>query len=199
VQVSTDEVYGSLRDINLSWTEDSPFNPRSPYSASKAAAEMLCWGYAETFGLDVVITRGSNTYGPRQYPEKLIPVAVGAAMQDKCVPVYAQGLNVRDWLWVGDHCRGILLAGMKGLCGQVYNIAGGHEVRNIDLVKRILSIMGKPESLIEFVKDRPAHDFRYSMRTDRAQRELGWKPLASFDERLEETVRWYEKGRQGRS
>lgn len=192
VQVSTDEVYGSLVEGEPPWTERSPLNPHSPYSASKSAAEMLCGGYAATYGLDVIITRGSNTFGPRQFPEKLIPVVVKAAMQDKPIPVYGGGKNVRDWLWVGDHCRGILTAGIRGSPGGIYNLAGMDEVRNIDLVKTILRIMGKPESLIQFVKDRPAHDFRYAMSISKAVHSLNWQPELRLEERLRETIWWYE-------
>jgi dTDP-glucose 4,6-dehydratase len=193
VQVSTDEVYGSLDLDQRSSREEDRLLPNSPYSASKAGAELLARSYWRTHGLPVVVTRGSNTYGPMQYPEKLIPVIVRQAMADEPIPVYAKGENVRDWLHVHDHCVGILLAARFGTDGAIYNIGGGNEMTNISLVRKILSIMGKPESLISYVGDRPGHDLRYSIDCARAREELQWIPRVDFEEGLRETVSWYQE------
>ncbi len=190
VMVSTDEVYGSLGPTGF-FTETSPVAPSSPYSASKAAADMIALAYEHTFGLDVVVTRCSNNYGPFQFPEKLIPLMVVNALHDKALPVYGAGTNVRDWLHVDDHCAGIVLALEKGKKGEVYNFGGGAERQNIQLVKTILSLLKKPESLIKFVTDRPGHDLRYAIDASKSKRELGWAPAYVFEDALAQTVQWY--------
>jgi dTDP-glucose 4,6-dehydratase len=190
LMVSTDEVYGSLGPEGA-FTETSPLKPSSPYSASKASADLLALAYQHTFGLEVVVTRCSNNYGPYQFPEKLIPLMVVNALKGKPLPVYGDGGNVRDWLHVEDHCQALLLALEQGKSGQVYNIGGGAERRNIDLVKQILRLLDRPESLIQFVQDRPGHDRRYAIDPSRIRRELGWTPAHSFEQGLAETVRWY--------
>jgi dTDP-glucose 4,6-dehydratase len=195
LMVSTDEVYGSLGPTGA-FTETSPLQPSSPYSASKASADLLALAWHRTFGLDVVVTRCSNNYGRYQFPEKLIPLMVVNALHDKSLPVYGDGANVRDWLHVEDHCQALLIALEKGQAGETYNIGGGAERRNIDLVKGILGLLKKPESLIQFVKDRPGHDRRYAIDPSRIQRELGWRPAHTFERGLEETVRWYVDNRR---
>jgi dTDP-glucose 4,6-dehydratase len=190
VMVSTDEVYGSLGPTGA-FTEMSPLQPSSPYSASKAAADLLALAFAHTFGLDVVVTRCSNNYGPYQFPEKLIPLMVVNALHDEPLPVYGDGGNVRDWLHVEDHCRALLAILERGRTGQVYNVGGGTEHRNLDLVKMLLAALGKPESLIRFVKDRPGHDRRYAIDPTKLRTELGWTPQRTFQQGLETTVRWY--------
>ncbi len=190
VQVSTDEVYGSLGPEGA-FTEETPLHPNSPYAASKAGADLLAKAYQHTFGLPVLITRCSNNYGPYQFPEKLIPLMIANALQDKPLPVYGDGLNVRDWLHVRDHCSAIEAVLLNGKVGEVYNIGGNSEQRNIDLVKMLLRQLGKPESLITFVKDRPGHDRRYAIDSSRIRRELGWKPSYTFERGLAETVQWY--------
>ena len=194
VMVSTDEVYGSLGPTGA-FTETSPLQPSSPYSASKAAADLLALAFHHTFGLDVVVTRCSNNYGPYQFPEKLIPLMVVNALHDEPLPVYGDGGNVRDWLHVEDHCQALLLALEKGRSGEVYNIGGGTQLPNLDLVRRILQLLGKPESLIRFVEDRPGHDRRYAIDASKAARELGWTPAHSLEKGLEETVLWYRQNR----
>ena len=190
VQVSTDEVYGSLGDTGY-FTEETPLAPNSPYSASKAAADLLVRAAVHTFGFPGIITRCSNNYGPYQFPEKIIPLFIANAMQDQSLPVYGQGTNVRDWIHVHDHCRGIEAALRKGKVGEVYNFGGECELKNLDLTKRLLAALGKPESLIRYVTDRPGHDQRYAIDCSKARRELGWKPEATFDEGLRETIDWY--------
>jgi dTDP-glucose 4,6-dehydratase len=190
VMVSTDEVYGSLGPTGA-FSETSPIQPSSPYSASKAAADLLALAFHHTFGLDVVVTRCSNNYGPYQFPEKLIPLMVVNALHDEPLPVYGDGGNVRDWLHVEDHCRALVSVLERGRAGEVYNIGGGAEQRNIDLVKMLLSTLQKPESLIRFVKDRPGHDRRYAIDPTRIRSELGWSPRRTFQQGLEATVRWY--------
>jgi dTDP-glucose 4,6-dehydratase len=190
LMVSTDEVYGSLGETGA-FTETSPLQPSSPYSASKASADLLALAWHHTFGLDVVVTRCSNNYGRYQFPEKLIPLMIVNALHDKPLPVYGDGGNVRDWLHVEDHCQALVIALEKGEAGKVYNIGGGAERKNIDLVKGILRLLRKPESLIKFVKDRPGHDRRYAIDPSRIRNELGWKPAHTFEQGLEETVRWY--------
>jgi dTDP-glucose 4,6-dehydratase len=190
VMVSTDEVYGSLGPTGA-FTETSPLQPSSPYSASKAAADLLALAFAHTFGLDVVVTRCSNNYGPYQFPEKLIPLMVVNALHDEPLPVYGDGGNVRDWLHVEDHCRALLAVLDRGRAGEVYNIGGGAEQRNLDLVKMLLHTLKKPESLIRFVKDRPGHDRRYAIDPTKLRTELGWTPRRTFQQGLEATVRWY--------
>ncbi|MFB1481495.1 dTDP-glucose 4,6-dehydratase [Corallococcus sp. RDP092CA] len=190
VQCSTDEVYGSLGPSGA-FTEESPLQPSSPYSASKTGADLLALAYHHTFGMDVVVTRCSNNYGRYQFPEKLIPRMVVNALRDRPLPVYGDGQHVRDWLHVEDHCQGLLLALERGRAGQVYNLGGGAERKNLDLVKGILAALGKPESLIEFVTDRPGHDRRYAIDPAKSRRELGWAPGHSFEQGLTDTVRWY--------
>jgi dTDP-glucose 4,6-dehydratase len=191
--VSTDEVYGDLplNRPDLLFDEDSPLRPSSPYSASKAAADLFCLAYHRTYGLPVTISRCSNNYGPYQFPEKLIPRMITLALQNLPLPIYGNGNNVRDWLYVDDHCRAIDLILEKGKAGEVYNIGGNNERRNIDVAKLILKELGRPESLITFVRDRPGHDLRYAIDASKAKRELGWMPEHSFDEGIRETVRWY--------
>ncbi|MBD3162122.1 MAG: NAD-dependent epimerase/dehydratase family protein, partial [Candidatus Latescibacteria bacterium] len=190
LQVSTDEVYGSLGDEGA-FAETSPLAPRSPYAASKASADLLARAAHETHDQDVVVTRCSNNYGPFQFPEKLIPVMILAAVKDRPLPVYGEGRNVRDWIHVEDHCRALLAAAEEGTPGAVYNVGARNERRNLDLVKEILAILGKPESLITFVADRPGHDFRYAIDATKIETELGWRPRHDFCEGLRETVRWY--------
>jgi len=190
MQISTDEVYGSLGPQGK-FTETTPLAPNSPYSASKASADLMVRSFNKTYGLDTVITRCSNNYGPYQFPEKLIPLMITNALEDKDLPVYGDGMNVRDWIYVLDHCRAIWTVLDKGASGEIYNIGGGSEIENINLVKMILQILDKPESHIKFVKDRPGHDRRYAIDCAKIERQLGWKPLTSFEEGLEKTVRWY--------
>jgi len=195
VQISTDEVYGSLQPGDPPFTEESPLQPNSPYSASKAAADLLCRAYFVTYGVPVVITRSCNNYGPYQFPEKLIPLMITNALEDKPLPVYGDGENVREWLFVEDNCRAIALVVEKGRPGEAYNIGSGEERKNIEVVKEILRILGKPDSLITFVKDRPGHDRRYALDSGKMFKESGWRPKVSFEEGLEETVRWYLENR----
>jgi dTDP-glucose 4,6-dehydratase len=194
VQVSTDEVYGHLPlKSDLVFTTKSPVQPRNPYSASKAAADHFVMSYVETYGIDAVITRCSNNYGPYQYPEKFIPRMILQAYEDKPLPVYGDGTNVRDWIRVEDHCRGVDLALHHGRSGKVYNFGGDNEVENLTVAQSILDLMGKPQSLVEFVTDRPGHDLRYAIDVSEANLTLGWAPTeyTTFDEGLEQTVRWY--------
>ncbi|ORX22212.1 dTDP-glucose 4,6-dehydratase [Thermoanaerobacterium sp. PSU-2] len=190
LQVSTDEVYGSLGETGY-FTEQTSLSPNSPYSASKASADLLVRAYHHTFGIPVNITRCSNNYGPYQFPEKLIPLMIINALHGKELPVYGDGLNVRDWLYVEDHCRAIDLVLHKGKIGEVYNIGGNNEKANIEIVKLILKELNKPESLIKYVKDRPGHDRRYAIDSSKIQNELGWKPTYNFDEGMKRTIRWY--------
>jgi dTDP-glucose 4,6-dehydratase len=190
LMVSTDEVYGSLGPTGH-FTETSPLQPSSPYSASKTSSDLLALAWHHTFGMDVVVTRCSNNYGRYQFPEKLIPLMVVNALHDKPLPVYGDGANVRDWLHVEDHCSALLVALEKGRAGQVYNIGGNSERKNIEIVKAILGLLGKPESLIKFVKDRPGHDRRYAIDATKMRTELGWTPAHTFEQGLQETVRWY--------
>jgi dTDP-glucose 4,6-dehydratase len=190
VQISTDEVYGSLETEGY-FTEESPLDPGSPYSASKTAADLLAMAYFKTYNLPVIITRCSNNYGPYQFPEKLIPLMITNAIEDKPLPVYGDGLNVRDWLHVRDHCVALDLVMRQGKPGQVYNIGGNNERKNIDIVRRILKELGKPESLITLVKDRPGHDLRYAIDATKLKKELNWLPTYTFEKGLQETVNWY--------
>lgn len=192
VQVSTDEVYGSL-PAQGRFTEETPLHPNNPYAATKAAADLMAGAYAHTFGLPVVVTRSSNNYGPRQHPEKLIPLCIANAMEDRELPVYGDGLQVRDWLYVEDHCRGILAALERGRPGEVYNFGGGDERTNLEVVRAILRRVGKPDSLIRLVQDRPGHDRRYAIDFSKARRELGWSPQVPFEEGLARTVAWYRE------
>jgi dTDP-glucose 4,6-dehydratase len=189
VQISTDEVYGTLDEG--SWHEDFPLLPNSPYSASKASADLLVRSYHETFDLDVRITRCSNNYGPHQFPEKLIPLFVTNLIDNKRVPLYGKGLNVRDWLHVDDHCRGIHAVLMNGKSGQIYNIGGGKELTNKELTYIILEKMGRDDSSIEFVQDRLGHDLRYSVSIEKISSELGYRPMVQFEDGISETIEWY--------
>lgn len=190
VHVSTDEVYGTLGETGL-FTEMTPLAPNSPYSASKAGSDLLVRAYHETFGLSVNITRCSNNYGPYQFPEKLIPLIIANALADKSLPVYGDGLNIRDWLYVEDHCSAIDLVLHQGVNGEVYNIGGNNERTNIQIVKTILHELGKPESLIQYVQDRPGHDRRYGIDATKIRTELGWQPKHNFETGIKETIRWY--------
>jgi dTDP-glucose 4,6-dehydratase len=194
LHVSTDEVYGSLGPTGL-FTEETPLAPSSPYSASKAGSDLLALAYAHTFGVPVVVTRCSNNYGPYQFPEKLIPLMIANALRDQPLPVYGDGRNVRDWIHVDDHCRGLLAALERGRAGQVYNLGASSERQNLDIVKEVLGLLGKPESLIRFVKDRPGHDRRYAIDSSKARRELGWSPRVRFEDALAATVAWYRENR----
>jgi dTDP-glucose 4,6-dehydratase len=194
VQVSTDEVYGDLGPTGA-FTEESPIQPNSPYSASKAAADLLVRAYWRTFGLPVLITRSSNNYGPYQFPEKLIPLMITNALEDKPLPVYGDGKNVRDWLYVADNCRAIRLVLEKGTPGEVYNIGGGEERQNIEIVQAILRILQKPDSLITYVTDRPGHDRRYALEIEKMRAALGWNPEHRLEGGLEKTVHWYLENR----
>jgi dTDP-glucose 4,6-dehydratase len=194
VQVSTDEVMGSLPDDSDDlFTEESPLRPNSPYAASKAGAEFVLRAARETFGVDTVITRCGNNYGPRQFPEKLIPLMISNAINDQPLPIYGDGKNVRDWIYVEDHCRAIWLAYEKGLSGEAYNIGARNKRENIDVVKSLLAELGKPESLIKFVTDRLGHDRRYAIDPKKAETELGWKPLMTWEEGLAKTISWYRE------
>ncbi len=190
VHVSTDEVYGALGETG-SFTEETPLAPNSPYSASKAGSDMMARAYVHTHGLDVVTTRCSNNYGPYHFPEKLIPLMITNATEGKPLPVYGDGRQVRDWIYVEDHCAGVWAAATKGKKGEVYNFGGHSEVRNIEVVKSILKLMGKPDTLIKYVDDRKGHDFRYSIDCSKAERELGWRPSVRFEEGLKRTIQWY--------
>lgn len=194
VQISTDEVYGTLGETGY-FHEETPLAPNSPYSASKAGADLLVRAYHETYGLSINITRCSNNYGPYQFPEKLIPLMITNALQDRELPVYGDGGNVRDWLHVEDHCTAIDLVIHKGKPGEVYNVGGNNERTNIDIVKKILAFLNKPESLIRFVPDRPGHDRRYAIDAAKIRSQLGWTPKYSFAIGIEETVKWYLSNR----
>jgi len=190
IQISTDEVYGSLGKTGK-FTEQSPLDPSSPYSASKAGADLLALACHKTYGQEVTVTRCSNNYGPYQFPEKLIPLMIIKALRDEPLPVYGDGMNVRDWIHVEDHCAAIVDALFEGKPGTIYNFGGDHEMVNLDLVRLILKKLGKPESLISLVTDRLGHDRRYAIDSSFAQRELNWKPRHSFEEALDETIQWY--------
>ena len=192
VHVSTDEVYGSLAPP-LEATEEFPLNPSSPYSASKAGSDLLARSYFVTFRVPVLITRASNNYGPYQFPEKLIPLMIANALQDRSLPVYGDGMQVRDWLYVDDHCRGILSALRSGREGEIYNIGGNRSLPNLEVVRQILMLTGKSEKLIEYVKDRPGHDRRYALSSDKLIRQTGWKPLMDFETGLAATIDWYRQ------
>ena len=197
-QVSTDEVYGDLPldRPDLLFTEETPIHTSSPYSASKAAADLLVLAYHRTYGLDVTISRCSNNYGPYHFPEKLIPLIISRALADESLPVYGDGANVRDWLYVTDHCTAIDLIVRNGRSGEVYNIGGHNEKTNLEVVKTILKALSKPESLIHFVKDRPGHDLRYAMDPTKIETELGWKPEYTFDTGIQKTIEWYLENRE---
>ena len=189
IQISTDEVYGSISQG--AWTEDYPLRPNSPYSASKASADLLCRSYVVTHGLDVRITRCSNNYGPYQYPEKIIPLFITNILQNKKLPIYGNGKNIRDWLHVEDHCRGILLTLKNGKRGEIYNIGGGKELTNIQLASVILDFFEKDDSFIVYVNDRQGHDFRYSLNYTKAKLQLGYEPKIKFSDGIENTIKWY--------
>ena len=189
LQVSTDEVYGSIE--KGSWPETDPLMPNSPYAASKASADLVCRSYYKTHGLDIRVTRCSNNYGSNQFPEKVIPLFVTNLIDNLKVPVYGSGLNVRDWLHVDDHCFGIYLALTQGQAGEIYNIGGGTEITNIELTKKILSLMGCDDSSIDYVEDRKGHDLRYSVDISKITRELGYKPRINWETGLKETIEWY--------
>lgn len=190
LQVSTDEVYGSLGDDGK-FTEETPLAPNSPYSASKAAADLLVRAYVHTFNFPAVTTRCSNNYGPYQFPEKLIPLFISNALHGQSLPVYGTGLNVRDWIHVEDHCRGIGVALRHGKVGEVYNFGGNSELTNLDLTYALLEALGKPRTLIRYVTDRPGHDHRYAIDATKAKRELGWEPQTEFRQGLRQTIDWY--------
>ena len=189
-QISTDEVYGHIKEG--SFREEDKLNPRNPYSASKAGAELLCRSYFETYGLPVVVTRSSNNYGPYQHPEKLIPKTIIYALENKLIPVYGTGENIRDWLYVEDNCEAIDAVLHKGTEGEAYNIGAQQEMKNIDVVRIILKLSNRPEKLISFVKDRPGHDVRYSLDIEKI-RKLGWKPKIKFNDGIKKTVDWYHR------
>ena len=189
IQISTDEVFGSLSEGTAN--EKSKFNPSSPYAATKAAAELIINSYSVTYGSDVIITRCTNNYGPRQFAEKLIPKTIILANQNHKIPIYGNGSNIRDWIYVDDHCDAVSLVLFNGVSGKSYNISANNEIDNLTIVKKILNIMDKSEDLIEFVEDRPGHDFRYSMDSKKITSELNWKTKLSFDKGLEKTIQWY--------
>jgi dTDP-glucose 4,6-dehydratase len=195
VHVSTDEVYGDL-DAPLEAREDFPLRASSPYSASKAGSDLLALSYVRTYGLNLSVTRASNNYGPYHFPEKLIPLMITNALEDKPLPVYGDGRQVRDWLYVEDHCRGIWAVLEQGRAGEIYNIGGNCSLPNLEVVRRILRITGKPDHLIEWVKDRPGHDRRYALTSEKLESETGWKPLVDFDRGLAATVDWYRANAQ---
>lgn len=192
LHISTDEVYGSLGDIGY-FREETPLSPNSPYSASKASADMMVRAYHHTYGLPVLITRCSNNYGPFQFPEKLIPLMISNAMEDRELPIYGDGLQIRDWIYVEDHCRALDLVLHKGKEGEVYNIGGKCERTNLSVAQTILDRLGKPRSLIRFVADRPGHDRRYAIDFSKIEKELGWTPQVSFEEGIDLTIRWYQE------
>lgn len=196
-QISTDEVYGDLPldRPDLLFTEDSPIRTSSPYSASKAGADLFCLAYYRTYGLPVTVSRCSNNYGPYQFPEKLIPLMIANTLADKPLPVYGTGLNVRDWIYVEDHCRAIDAIIHNGVPGNVYNVGGHNEIRNIDIVRLICRSLGKPESLITYVADRKGHDLRYAIDASKLENQLGWSPLTDFDDGIKKTINWYLSNR----
>jgi len=190
LQVSTDEVYGSIEPPYVA-NEDFPLRPSSPYSASKAGADLLAHSYFTTYGMPVMITRASNNYGPYQFPEKLIPLMISNALEDKPLPIYGDGLQIRDWLYVDDHCRAILAVIERGLPGEVYNIGGNRALTNLEVVQRLLGAAGKPESLMQMVTDRPGHDRRYALSSAKVKRVTQWKPEVSFEDGMRDTIAWY--------
>jgi dTDP-glucose 4,6-dehydratase len=192
VHVSTDEVYGSIEEPHEA-DEAYPLRASSPYSASKAGSDLLALSYCTTYKMNVTVTRASNNYGPYQFPEKLIPLMIANALEGKPLPVYGNGMQIRDWLYVDDHCRAIRAVLDKGRAGEVYNIGGSRALPNIEVVQRILSATGQPESLIQYVTDRPGHDRRYAITSDKVERETGWKPQVEFEQGLAHTVRWYRE------
>ncbi len=193
IQISTDEVYGSLNFKDPAFTEDLPLKPNSPYSASKASADLIVRSYFKTFDLPVNITRCSNNYGPYQFPEKLIPLMINNARNNQELPIYGTGQNIRDWIFVEDHCEAIFLILKNGVPGEIYNIGGNSEISNLELVKKLLSILNKSETLIKFVKDRPGHDLRYAINFKKIMNELSWEPKTNIEDGLKYTVQWYLK------
>lgn len=191
IHISTDEVYGSLGKEGY-FTENSPIQPNNPYSASKASSDLLVKAYYETFGMDVVITRCSNNYGPYQYPEKLIPLFISNALADKPVPIYGDGLNIRDWIYVEDHCQAILMVAQKGKSGEVYNIGTDSELTNLEMTDKILELLNKPQSLKKFVTDRKGHDHRYAIDSSKIKNEIGWEPMITFEMGIKKTIEWYK-------
>ncbi|MBI4833233.1 MAG: dTDP-glucose 4,6-dehydratase [Planctomycetes bacterium] len=196
LQISTDEVYGSLNPKEPAFTEKHHLEPSSPYSASKTSADLLVKAYEKTFGYKAIITRSSNNYGPYQFPEKVIPLFITNALEGKPLPLYGDGKNVRDWIYVEDNCEAIDLVLRKGKPGEIYNIGGQCERQNIEITKTILSELGKPESLIKHVKDRPGHDRRYALDVSKIKKELGWEPLYTFEQGIRKTIRWYQDNRE---
>lgn len=194
IHISTDEVYGSLGETGA-FTEDMPLRPNSPYSASKASSDMLVRAYNKTYGISAIITRCSNNFGPYQYPEKFIPLMISNAMEDKELPIYGDGMHIRDWIYVEDHCRALDRVLHHGLDGEIYNIGGQNERSNISVAKTILDILGKSHSLIRFVSDRPGHDRRYSIDFSKISRELEWRPEVSFEDGIKLTIEWYQRRR----
>lgn len=194
VHISTDEVFGSLKSESAD--ENFRFNPSSPYSASKASAELLINSFFVTYGCDCLVTRCTNNYGPRQFPEKLIPKTILYAINGKKIPIYGSGENIRDWIHVSDHCEAIFQVLENGTKGSSYNISSDNEVDNVTIIKKILSILNKSENMIEYVKDRPGHDFRYSMNSSKIKNELGWSPKIGFDEGLKDTIKWYLENKE---
>ena len=195
VHVSTDEVYGSL-EPPLEADESFPLQPSSPYSAAKAGSDLLAMGYHKTYKLPVIVTRASNNYGPYQFPEKLIPLMISNALEDKPLPIYGDGMQVRDWLYVEDHCRAILTVLDKGRDGEIYNIGGNRSLPNLKVVERILEFTGKPASLMQYVTDRPGHDRRYALSSEKLHRETGWSPQMEFETGLAATVKWYQSNQE---
>ncbi len=193
VQVSTDEVYGSLSPTDPKSVETSTLSPNSPYAASKASADLLVLANNKTYAQDIIITRCSNNFGPSQYPEKFIPLMIANAIEDLPIPVYGDGQQVRDWIYVEDHCSAIDLCARTGKSGEVYNISSDNEMKNLDVAKMLLKCLGKPESLLRFVGDRPAHDRRYGLNAKKISDELGWKPQFSFEKAIAKTIEWYQK------
>jgi len=193
LQVSTDEVYGSLPedDPEVKFTESTPLNPHSPYSASKTSADLIAKSFFDTYGFPLLVTRCSNNYGPYQFPEKLIPVIISKAMKNEDLPVYGDGKNIRDWLFVDDHCSAIRAVLNKGRIGEIYNIGGNNEIQNIEIVKMILDHLGKPHSLITYVKDRLGHDRRYAIDASKIKKEIGWEPVSKFEDKIGFTIEWY--------
>ena len=196
VHVSTDEVYGSLGKDDPAFTERHHLRPNSPYSASKASSDLLCRAAWKTFGLPVIVTRCSNNYGPFQFPEKLIPLMIINCLEGRKLPIYGDGMNVRDWIYVEDHCRGVLAALEKGAPGAIYNLGGNCELTNLKVVETIIEMLGKTKDLIEFVADRPGHDRRYAMDIGFSQKSLSWSPKVDFEKGMEKTVNWYIENRQ---
>ena len=195
VHISTDEVYGSL-EPPLEADETFPLNPSSPYSAAKAGSDLLALAYAKTYKMPLLVTRASNNYGPYQFPEKLIPLMISNAMEDRPLPIYGDGQQVRDWLYVDDHCRAILAVLQEGRVGEIYNVGGNRSLPNLEVVERILELTGKPRALMQFVKDRPAHDRRYALSSEKLTRETGWEPRMDFEQGIAATIDWYRENQE---